>query len=37
MALEGSPREATARYLAEQFELADLEALLDDVYASAGK
>jgi hypothetical protein len=37
MALEGSPREATARYLAEQFELADLDALLDDVYASAGK
>jgi beta-phosphoglucomutase-like phosphatase (HAD superfamily) len=37
MALEGSPRDATARYLAEQFELADLDALLDDVYASAGK
>jgi hypothetical protein len=37
MALEGSPREATARYLAEQFELADLDALLDDVYASAGR
>ena len=37
MALEGSPREATARYLAEQFELAELDALLDDVYASAGK
>jgi polyhydroxyalkanoate synthesis regulator phasin len=37
MALEGSPRDATARYLAEQFELPDLDALLDDVYASAGK
>ena len=37
MALEGSPRDATARYLEEQFELPDLQALLDDVYASAGK
>ena len=32
MALSGSPREETARYLAEHFELADVEALLDDVY-----
>jgi hypothetical protein len=37
MALEGTPRDATARYLAEQFELPGLDALLDDVYASAGK
>jgi hypothetical protein len=37
MALEGSPRDATARYLAEQFELPDLDGLLDDVYASAGR
>jgi hypothetical protein len=37
MALVGSPRAATARYLEEQFELPDLDALLDDVYASAGK
>jgi hypothetical protein len=37
MALEGSPRDATARYLAEQFELPDLDGLLADVYASAGK
>jgi hypothetical protein len=37
MALEGSPRDATARYLEEQFELPGLDALLDDVYASAGK
>ena len=37
MALEGSPRDATGRYLSEHFELGDLGALLDDVYASAGK
>jgi DivIVA domain-containing protein len=37
MALEGSPRDATARYLAEHYELADVDALLDDVYTSAGK
>ncbi len=36
MALGGTPREETARYLAEHFELADLEALLDDVYSQAG-
>jgi DivIVA domain-containing protein len=35
MALGGSPREETARYLAEHFSLADPEALLDDVYARA--
>jgi DivIVA domain-containing protein len=32
MALSGTPREETARYLAENFELADADALLDDVY-----
>jgi len=37
MALSGSPREETAAYLAEHFELADPEALLDDVYARAGR
>ena len=37
MALEGAPREETARYLGEHFELPDVEALLDDVYASAGR
>jgi DivIVA domain-containing protein len=37
MALEGAPREDTARFLAEHYELADLDALLDDVYASAGR
>jgi DivIVA domain-containing protein len=35
MALSGTPREETARYLAEHFTLADPEALLDDVYAQA--
>ncbi len=37
MALEGSPREDTGRYLAEHFDLPDRDALLDDVYTSAGK
>jgi DivIVA domain-containing protein len=37
MALDGKPREETARFLAEQFGLADAEALLDDVYARAGQ
>ncbi|RKQ86594.1 DivIVA domain-containing protein [Solirubrobacter pauli] len=37
MALGGSPREETAAYLAEHFELTDPEALLDDVYARAGR
>jgi hypothetical protein len=36
MALSGSPREATARYLSENFELDDPEALLDEVYARVG-
>jgi DivIVA domain-containing protein len=37
MALEGTPREETARFLAEHYVLRDLDALLDDVYTSAGK
>jgi DivIVA domain-containing protein len=37
MALGGTPREETARYLAENFALADLDALLDDVYTRAGQ
>jgi hypothetical protein len=36
MALSGSSREETAAYLAENFELDDPEALLDDVYSRAG-
>lgn len=34
MALSGEPREATDKYLAENFDLSDREALLDEVYAS---
>ena len=34
MALNGTPREETDRYLAENFDLADRDALLDEVYAS---
>ena len=37
MALSGTAREETAAYLAEHFELADPDALLDDVYARAGR
>jgi DivIVA domain-containing protein len=37
MALEGAPRDETGRYLAEHFELPDLDGLLDEVYASAGR
>jgi hypothetical protein len=36
MALDGTPRDETARYLRENFELDDPEALLDEVYARAG-
>jgi hypothetical protein len=36
MALRGTPRDETARYLAENFELDDPDSLLDDVYARAG-
>lgn len=34
MALNGTPREETARYLSENFQLADAGELLDEVYAS---
>jgi DivIVA domain-containing protein len=37
MALSGASREETARYLTEQFSLAEPDALLDDVYARAGR
>jgi DivIVA domain-containing protein len=37
MALGGSSREETAAYLQEHFTLADPAALLDDVYAKAGR
>jgi DivIVA domain-containing protein len=37
MALTGTPREETARYLADHFAIADLDALLDDVYSRAGE
>lgn len=37
MALSGTPREETARYLAEHYALADPQALLDDVYAQVGE
>lgn len=36
MALSGTPREETARYLRENFDLNDQDELLDDVYARAG-
>jgi DivIVA domain-containing protein len=36
MALNGTPREETERYLAENFHLTDRRRLLDDVYASVG-
>ena len=35
MALNGTPREETAAYLDENFDLADQDAILDEVYASA--
>jgi hypothetical protein len=34
MALNGTPRDETDRYLAENFELSDRVQLLDEVYAS---
>jgi DivIVA domain-containing protein len=34
MALNGTPREETARYLSENFQLSDADGLLDEVYAS---
>ena len=36
MALAGTPREETEKYLAEHYTLADPAAVLDDVYALAG-
>lgn len=36
MALNGSPREETAAYIEENFDLPDADGLLDDVYAQAG-
>jgi hypothetical protein len=36
MALSGKPRDETARYLRENFDVADADALLDEVYAKAG-
>ena len=36
MALSGTPREDTDRYLAENYDLPDRAALLDEVYAAAG-
>lgn len=36
MALNGQSREETDRYLAENFDLADRDGLLDEVYASVG-
>jgi cell division septum initiation protein DivIVA len=37
MALSGTPRDETERYLAENYELPDPQGLLDDVYARAGQ
>ena len=34
MALDRKPREETERYLAENFRVADLRGLLDEVYSS---
>ena len=36
MALNGSPREETAAYLSDNFDLPDQDALLDEVYSRAG-
>jgi hypothetical protein len=33
LAMRGTPREETARYLSDNFELPDSESLLDEVYA----
>jgi DivIVA domain-containing protein len=37
MALSGTPREETERYLSDHFEMPDPDGLLDDVYARAGQ
>ena len=34
MALNGTPRDETAKYLSENFSLSDAGGLLDEVYAS---
>ncbi len=34
MALNGTPREETAKYLSEHYRLSDRDQLLDEVYAS---
>lgn len=36
MALNGTPRDETARYLSENFDLEDQDAVLDEVYARVG-
>ena len=36
MALNGTPREETARYLEENFDLDNQDAILDEVYARVG-
>ena len=36
MALNGTPREETARYLEENFDLNNADAILDEVYARVG-
>ncbi|MBX5468628.1 MAG: DivIVA domain-containing protein [Thermoleophilaceae bacterium] len=36
MALNGTPREEAARYLADNFDLEDRDAILDDVYSRVG-
>jgi DivIVA domain-containing protein len=36
MALNGTPRDETARYLSQNFELEDQDSLLDEVYARVG-
>jgi hypothetical protein len=36
MALNGTPRDETDRYLAENFDLPDREGLLDEVYSRVG-
>ena len=37
MALNGTPRDETARYLEENFDLDDPDAILDEVYSRAGR
>jgi hypothetical protein len=36
MALSGTPRDETDRFIAEHYDLRDRAALLDEVYAAAG-